>query len=159
MQGGVCLRILSYTLLHLKYRVIHFSNERTLCYNISNVEHPVLQSDRHFDNVFLNAALFIFQIKLNLAVILLKCRMVYFSHIRLLCCNLSRSRATLFFKVTYTLIPFSQMWMVYFSKYVSRDAVAAAAFRTVSYRRSRSGPFVLSMRASPLHNSGPLGLY
>jgi hypothetical protein len=100
-----------------------------------------------------------FQISLNFAASLLKCRMVYFAHIHLLCYNLSRCRATLFFKVTYTLIIFPQMWMVYCSKYVSRDEVAAAAFKTVSYKQSRSGPFVLSMRASPLHNSGPLGLY
>jgi hypothetical protein len=125
----------------------------------SNVEYPVLQSDRHFDNVFLNAAWFIFQIKLNFAASFLKCRMVYFSHIYLLCYNLSINRATLLFKITYTLIIFPQMWMVYCSKYFSRDEVAAAAFKTVSYKRSRSGPFVLSMRASPLHNSGPLGLY
>jgi len=85
--------------------------------------------------------------------------MVYFSHILLFCYNLSRHRVTLLFKVTYTLIPFPQMWMVYCSKYVLRDEVAAAAFKTVSYKRSRSGPFFLSMRDSPLHNSGPLGLY
>ena len=126
---------------------------------VSNVEYPVLQIGRHFDNVFLNAASFIFQIKLNFAVSLLKCRMVYFSHIPLLCYNFSRRRATLFLKVTYTLIPFPQMWMLYFSDYILRDEVAAAAFKTVSYKRSRSGPFVLSMRASPLHNSGSLGLY
>jgi hypothetical protein len=126
---------------------------------LSNVEYPVLQSDRHFDNLFLNAASFIFQSKLNFAASLLKCRMVYFSHIRLLCYNLSRRRATLLFKVTYTLTIFPQMWMVYCSKYVSSDEVPAAAYKTVSYKRSRSGPFFLSMRASPLHNSGPVGLY
>lgn len=125
----------------------------------SNVEYPVLQSDRHFDTVFVSATWFIFQIKVNFAVSIIERRMVYFSHIRLLCYNLSRGRVTLLFKVTYTLIPYSQIWMVYCSKYVSRDEVAAAAFKTVSYKRSRSGPFVLSMRATPLHNSGSLGLY